>query len=91
MLPVFLHDPQAVLDYKFDWSAWLEDGETIIAHQVTGDGVTVDSSSVTDGGTSVTAWVSGGTATVGSRVTCQITTTLGRVDERSMLLYVEDR
>jgi hypothetical protein len=38
-------DPDAVLDYVFDWSSWLAEGETITAAEVTavsGDAV-VDS------------------------------------------------
>ena len=60
----FSKDPDAVLDYKFDWAAstngsgasdWLADGETISSHTITATtGLTVDSSSLTDTNTSVT-------------------------------------
>jgi len=61
-----------VLDYKFDWKAktngsgatdWLAVGETISTYTVTADaGLTKASDSKTDTNTSVTAWLSGGTA-----------------------------
>lgn len=55
-----LHDPQAVLDYYWDWGPWLNTGETIQSHVVSilpSGELLVDS---TIGGTeAVTAWVSG--------------------------------
>lgn len=81
-------DPDATLDWAFDWSAWLADGETITSHETVPDGVTVDSSSESAG--VVTVWVSGGQ--LGSaRVTCRITTSAGRVDDRTRMLYVRER
>ena len=39
----YLKDPEATLDYKFNWLAWL-DGDTIATQVVTiDDGATVDS------------------------------------------------
>jgi len=97
----FTKDPAAVLDYKFDWAAstnsngnsdWLATGETISSHSVTATtGITVDSSSITDSSTTVTAWLSGGTAGSAYTVTCQIVTTAGRTDERSITISVQNR
>ena len=85
----FVKDPDSTLDYDFDWSAWLDVDETIVSHEIiTDDSVTVDESSE-DAGT-VTVWLSGpqkGTR----RVTCRITTSQGRVDDRSITLHVTDR
>ena len=80
-------DPDARLDYRWDWSAWLTDGDTITSHTLTSEGVTVESSSHDD--TSVTAWVSGGTQ-AGS-VTCRITTEAGRIDDRTMTFQIQQR
>jgi len=42
----FLKDPDAVLDYGFDWSDWLADGETISTSTWTVEtGITKDSDS----------------------------------------------
>lgn len=101
MTSSFIKDPSAVLDYKFDWAAetnvsgasdWLADGETISSKTVTAsDGLTVDSSSITDTNTSVTVWLSGGVANTDYTVTCQIVTSANRTDERSINIQCRDR
>jgi hypothetical protein len=93
-------DPAAVLDYKFDWKAltngsgvsdWLASGETISTKTITADaGITVDSSSITDTNTTVTVWLSGGTTLNDYLVTCRITTSSGRTDERTLLIQCRD-
>ena len=94
-----LKDPSAVLDYVFDWSEeWLATGETIALHPDTGQklititvptGITLDSWSESDG--EITVWLSGGTVGTTYRVECEITTSAGRKDERSMWIRVADR
>jgi hypothetical protein len=91
-------DPQAVLDYVWDWAAdapdgpWLAPGETITAHVITADeGITIDSTSLLAGNQSVLAWLSGGTAGAAYMVTCQITTNQNRTDHRSILVKVTNR
>lgn len=86
----FLKDPNDVLDYQWDWSAWLADGETIQTSTVlVPDGITNDSDSNTD--TTVTVWLSGGTAGLNYRVVSRITTNQGRTVDRSMLIAVHER
>jgi len=97
----WIKDPDAVLDYKFDWKAltngsgdsdWLGAGETISAHTIDADvGITVDSSVATDANTSVTVWLSGGTAGTEYRVRCEIETSGSRTDERTMKIKCEER
>ena len=97
----WIKDPDAVLDYKFDWAAetngsgtsdWLAAGETITAHTIDADtGIVVDSSAATDANTSVTVWQSGGTAGTEYKVRCEIVTTAARTDERTMKVKVEER
>jgi hypothetical protein len=93
MAQTALKDPDAVLDYKFDWDTnYLEDGETISSHTITAEtGITVDSSSITDANRTVTVWLSGGTAGNVYTVSCEIVTSLSRTDERSMFIHVEER
>jgi hypothetical protein len=92
MPSVFYKDPDAVLDYTFDWSDWLTGVETIASYDITAEtGITVDSdSNDTD---SVTVWLSGGTASVKYTVGCEITTNSvpARTDERSMVFRVVER
>jgi hypothetical protein len=89
----FEKDPQATLDYLFDWSEWLGSGESITSATVTAEsGLTVDSTDVVNG-TGVRAWLSGGEDWTAYEVTCSITTdsSPARVDERTMTIMVRDR
>jgi hypothetical protein len=86
---VYVKDPDAVLDYRWDWSAWLDD-DTIDTHQVTvAGGVDLDSDSSDD--TSVTAWISGGTHGDTATATARVTTTQGRTDDRTITLSIRQR
>jgi len=90
----FTKDPEAVLDYAFNWVDWLDTSttpnESIIAHTVTvPTGLTLESSTAASG--IVTAWISGGTAETTYRVECLITTSAGRTDERSLWITVQER
>ena len=88
----FLKDPNAVLDYKFDWTSWLASGETISSQTTTpSSGLTVDSSSITDTGKSVTVWLSGGTLGNTYTVVNRVTTSSSRVDDRTMRIKVVDK
>jgi len=92
MASSFVKDPDAVLDYKWDWSDWLVTGETISSHTIpTVTGITLDSSSITDTDTSVTAWYSSGTALTDYDVTCQIVTSDSREDDRTVTFKVRER
>ena len=83
-------DPDAVLDYQWDWSAWLSDDDSITSYTVTvDDGLTLDTDTNTS--TAVTAWFSGGT--IGERydATAHIITADGREDDRTMRITVTER
>lgn len=83
-------DPQATLRHSIDWSGWLQEGETITAQSVTAPtGITADQVAQADG--VVSYRVSGGRAGKDYVVTCQITTSQGRIDQRSMLYQVRER
>lgn len=87
------HDPDATLDYQWDWADWLAaDGDTITSHTITivAGGVTeAQASSRT--ATAVTAWLTGGVAGTHAQVTCRIVTAAGRQDERTFTLAVRQR
>ena len=100
----FPKDPDARLDYYFDWAAlangtgdsnWLAGGETITAFEVTADaGLTSDvpaAPALVNGDTAVRVWLSGGTAGSRYQVACQVTTSAGRVDERTLVVDVYER
>jgi len=85
----FVKDPDAVLDYEWDWSAWLGT-DTIASHTVTAaTGLTVDSSTATS--TAVTAWLSGGSVGMSYAVTCHVVTAAGREDDRTVTVTVMER
>lgn len=104
-IPVKLKDPDSTLDYLFDFAAltngqdnatedYLESGEIITSiDSVTSSSadLTVDSSDLINSGTSVRVWLSGGTAEISYTVTCRITTSLGRTDDKSMRIRVIER
>jgi len=87
----FVKDPGAVLDYTWDWADFLQDGEAIAEKAVTSDTpeLVVDSQAAND--TQVTAWLSGGLDEQECIVTCRITTTQDRTDERSIYVLVYNR
>lgn len=86
----WVKDPEAVLDWHWDWSEWLDSNESITASTMTvTPGLTLDSDTFSL--TSTTAWLSGGTAGQVYLVTNQITTDAGRVDERSITIRVTNR
>ncbi|WP_372570345.1 phage fiber-tail adaptor protein [Ruegeria jejuensis] len=84
-------DPDAILDYYFDWSDEMtEYSDSIASHSILPtSGLAVDSSSHT--ANIVTVWLSGGIAGRTYRVTCRITTAGGRTDDRSMNIFVIDQ
>lgn len=91
----FTKDPNAVLDYSYDYIEWL-DGDTISSHLVTvaapvGDTtpLTVNSSSVV--GSKVVMWLGGGTVGTTYLVTVHIVTSAGRADDRTTRVVVVER
>lgn len=85
-------DTTAVLDYGFDWSTWLQPGETIASAVLTvPTGITKDSQIV--GSDSVLIWLSGGSAGATYKIDCKITTTNvpPRTDSRHIKIKMTDR
>lgn len=86
-------DPQAVLDYATDWSAWLQEGEAISSATVTTTGDLVVNPSphamAIEAGV-VTYWLSGGSLGLHA-VTCHVITSMGRQDDRTLTITVRER
>lgn len=86
----FTKDPDDVLDYSFDWSAWLATSETISTSDWTPSaGIVVDSETNTT--TTTTVWLSGGTAGQPYTVTNRITTNQARTVDRTMTIRVKNK
>lgn len=87
----FWKDPQAVLDYSFDWSPWLVSGDTItnLTATATPVGITINSVAFTT--TSTTVNLSGGVVGVKYAVVHHITTSGARQDDRTMFITVVEK
>jgi hypothetical protein len=88
--PVFVKTPSERLQYIWDWSRWLADGDDIQENTVTlPNGLTSHGTSASD--TQVLTVISGGTVQDDGTyytVTCSITTKLGLIAERSINIKV---
>lgn len=86
----FTHDPNANLDYTIDWSRYLVSGETIsVSSWVVPAGVTKGSDTINSPLTTV--WISGGTAGTSYSITNRITTSAGRIDDRTFTLICTEK
>lgn len=82
-------DPDAVLDYQFDWTAWL-DGDTISSSSwVVPAGLTNDADVNTTA--TATVWLSGGTAGSAYDVVNRIVTAGGRTEDRTLRIVCKER
>jgi hypothetical protein len=90
-MPVYLKDPSAVLDYKVDWSPWLQDSEVVTGSAWVSADVTITVDSNSHDNTSATVWLSGGTAGVDYQLTNHITTSMARTDERTITIACRQR
>lgn len=93
MRPTAYHDPQAALDYSWDWRPFLEDmqDEIEIHTFVPASGASVVQTN--SGAVGVITGIVQVTASVGSTVgvTSRIVTTNGRTNDRTIYLKVSDR
>lgn len=96
-------DPDSVLDYAVLWDDWLSADEIILTETIeVTTGITIDSHEINtvaltlNGATQkigsvVTIWLSSGTVGVTYTISCKVTTSSGRTDERSFLLMIRER
>lgn len=89
--PIIVKDPNATLDYTWDWTDWLaEIGDVIVAYDLAVEGsLSVASSQQTT--TTVSAFISGGDLGETQTARCRITTEGGRIDDRSLWLKIRER
>lgn len=92
-------DPDDVLDWEWDWSTWLAeaDDDTIDSHQVLIDDdsdtpleVDTDAGGSSNDDTTVTVWLSGGTAGTLVPVTVRITTADGRTADGTVTFHITE-
>ena len=84
-------DPQAILDYSFDWGTNYLGTDTIASStwsvSPSGPDITTHPNSHTD--TIATVWMGGGTEGQSYILTNEIVTTAGRTDDRSITVVVK--
>ncbi len=100
-IEAFKKDPNAKLDYTFDWSDWMPTGDTITASAFTIETISGDASplisssspaeSFSASSSTTTLWLEDGTAGNTYVVTNQITTSDGRISENSIVIIIEDK
>jgi hypothetical protein len=89
MPQTFNKDPDARLDYKEDWTAWL-DGDTITGSEwIVPDGITEDGTSFDD--TTATIWLKDGTLGGNFQVTNRITTAGARINDRTITVRIRQQ
>ena len=89
-MALYVKDPDARLDYKIDWTSWLELAESISSSTwIVPTGLTkVDEATATK---TTTVWLTGGTVGDKYLVTNRITTSQNRTDDRTIEIVVRDR
>jgi hypothetical protein len=87
--PTIEKDVDANVDYSWDWTAWLA-GDTIQSFTVTAAAPLVVTLP-TRSGNIVTAFIAGGVADTIRAATCQVVTTGGRTDQRSIYFKLVQR
>ena len=85
----FNKDPDAVLDYEADWSAWLGSDTIESSSWTVPTGLTKDSEANTT--TTATVWLSGGTAETIYDVINRIVTAGGRTEDRTIKIVCLER
>jgi hypothetical protein len=89
--PAMLKSPGAVLDYSFDWTDWLEEGDHVAGFEITTQGVSLVSASLSND--IVTAIVAGGVPGKAAWVRCKITTETepSKTEYRTINLTIQQR
>ncbi len=87
----FTKDPDAVLDYAVDWTAWLAGDEIATSEWLLEDGALIEKMADSHTATKATVWLRGGQAGTTYLVTNRIVTSGGRADDRTISVKVEDR
>lgn len=86
----FIQDPQATLDYPFDWSARLGDDPIQTSQFVADAGIMVESDALLDAANTI-VWLSGGTRNKRYAVTNHILTVGGREDDWTIYVLVKEQ
>ncbi len=90
-MATFLKDPDASLDYRVDWTSWLEADETISTSEWTiADGFT-QPFPATKTDKTATVWLAGGENGTDVEVTNRITTSSGRINDQTLKILIRHK
>lgn len=89
----YTKDPNAKLDYPFNWAAWLPYGDTIASvAYVVASGLTLSADPPPSfSNTVATPFLQGGTLGETYSVVCRITTAAGRIQDQTIYIYIADQ
>jgi len=90
-MKIFYQDPNARLDYAWDWSGLVGSTDRIQTATITAMPAGLVVEEVAHDGVRVLAYISGGQPGQEYVVTCRIITREGRRDDRSIILRVEEQ
>ncbi len=88
-IKTFTKDPNAILNYVIDWSAWLGTDAISASSWFVPEGLT-QPRVATHTTTEATVWLAGGVVGIDYIVTNRITTIGGLVDDRSVQITIEE-
>lgn len=88
----FTHGAGSTLDYGFNWSEWLQSGETItVSVWAPATDLIFTNAAVTGTGTITSVFVAGGEAGKTYKLYNTVTTSAGRIDSRTLTLSCKKR
>jgi hypothetical protein len=88
---IFTKDPNATLDYGFNWSEWLQTDEIISDYTITTSSGIINTRDYSTTAGSVIVWLSSGCPGERYNIACLITTSGSRIDERTIKIDVRER
>lgn len=86
-----LHDPNAKKPYGFDWSEWLDTGDSVVSQDWSASPTGLTLSDAAISASTTYTWVDGGTDGVDYVIHNDIVTANGLEDRRSFVLLCRDR
>lgn len=89
----YTKDPNAKLDYPFNWAAWLPYGDAIasVSYVVEAGLALASSPAPSFSDTVATPFLEGGTVGMTYSVVCRITTAVGRIQDQTIYIYIADQ
>lgn len=92
-MPSFTHSPGATLDYEFDWSDWVQAGDSVASFQVSVQAPLTASTSSRSGNvvTVRVAVAADAQQRISRKLACTITTANGQIDKRTLTIVIRAR